>query len=303
MPAIVLALAASACAHMPPDGPERALYYDLRKAVELRETAESWFVDRIAVDELAGHAMRSGCRTPEPARDQLRRWLHWRIQEEGGSARSIYERTGDLGDAQESLSLERVEMLLAHADAHIDDCPFWIDASEDFSGIQATSDRVPLILESMGGGGVFIRGDTADLGGFGGGRALGGWGFSQRFTLATGLEIGGTGELEQQADGGRSLDAAFTAAVPLLFRFRDFGRYYDIELAATTRFFSARDTLPPGGRISFGLGLSTMRSDLYMPHGLLWVGYEIQPAYNGDLPQHIIMIGTRVGVSVDLRDL
>jgi hypothetical protein len=289
------------CAALPPSGPGRALYVDLRKAVELSEDTGGWVIDRIEIESQAGPALRSVCRVDPIERARLESWLDARIAREGGSAKEIYQRHGgDLDAAADALSYERVRALLRYAERHAaEDCPFYLHPESDFGGIEGDADRFVLWLESLGGGAVVIERGKAALGGGGGGRVLGAWGFGSRLTLAVGGELAGNGSFVDTKTGGRTIETTFTAAVPVVLRVSDFARVYDFEFAPIVRIATPGDELPPGLRVATAIGLTASRGSAFMPYLLLWFAYELHPAHGADPMDHSIRVGTRVGVDLD----
>lgn len=290
----------SACTTLPSQGPARGLYVDLRKAVDLSANTGGWVVDRVEIESQAGQALRSVCRVNAVERARLRAWLNAQIMLAGGSARATYERTGDLSDASEALTLERVRALLDYSELHADeDCPFWLAPEADFPGVEGDADRLVLWLESMGGGSVVLERSKAAIGGGGGGRILGGYGIGSRLTLAVGTEVGGHGSFVDNGDGARTIETTFTAALPVVLRITDIARIYDFEVAPVMRLDTNTGEFPPGVRVQTSLGFTTARGSVFMPYVALYVGYEVHPAHGADPMDHAFHLGTRVGVDAD----
>jgi len=286
------------CATLPTGRSESALYVDVRKAVELRESTE-WVVDRLEVEALAASAMRSACQADAPARERLLTWLDAEITRVGGPAEAAYRRDRD-ADIDASLSLERVRAVVRYADEHAHECPFWLIPEPDFAGVQSDAYRLVLLGESVGGGGMIVSGGRARLGGGGGGRLTLAVGVNQRITLGVGAEIGGIGSFgNEDATGGRSLVARFTAAVPLLLRITNVSRLIDFEIAATARWSSSDLRLPPGVRGAIGYGLTTVRVGPFMPTAVAYISYEYLPPGDGFGAEHLILLGTKVGLDFD----
>ncbi|MBI5518254.1 MAG: hypothetical protein HY909_31070 [Deltaproteobacteria bacterium] len=296
----LLALFALAgCASATPRGAsERALYGDLRRIVESHQRTD-WVVDRVEVDALAAVTLRSACQTPPAARRRLAAWLDAELARQGGTARAVYEaHGGSLSAASEALTLERVRLLSRYAEEHAaEDCPFWLTPRGRFSGVHGDARRFVVLAESLGGGGLLIRGGDVTLVGGGGVRLLPGVGVSERVTLAAGIELGGLGTLG--ANGESGVQALVSGAVPVLLRLQDGSRIVDLEAALTGTWRSREQPLDVGVRVSAGLGLVTLRVGSFMPYGLLWVGYEFQPAPQREGDAHIVQLGTRVGIDWD----
>ena len=293
---LFVAVSASGCMSAPEPRVERALYLDLRQVVELRQRAD-WVVDRLEVEDLAQASMRSICRVSAAERASTLRWIEAEIEAEGGSAKAVFEASGgDLDAVAELLTLERVLLMLqdGHARAGAD-CPFWLAPEADFAGVHSSADRFLLLLESRGGGALWILGDEVAFGGSGGGRLLFGWGAGDHFSAALGLEVGGGGLISSDSEA-QSINATFNSAVPLLLRYHDSSFVFDVELAAVNFSLPSDINLLPGGRVALGVGLRTPRVSAFMPGGMLQLGYELHPE-RGDFPvTHIVFVGTRVGV-------
>ena len=296
----LLASTCAACATLPEQPVERALFVDLRKFVELNQSS-GWYVDRSQLENNAEDILRSACQVDAARRDNLEAWLNGQIALEGGSAERVYRAHGeDLGAAADVLALERTRTFLRYAAAHTaDDCPFWLTPRDDFKGVQGDAHRMVLLAETTGYGSVVLEGSNAAIGGGGGGRLLFAHGIGPQYTLAIGGEIGGVGAFVANDKGGRSLDTTFVAGIPLLFRWTRYSRIFDFELAPIARLNPGDPLLPPGIRASIGGGLATMRASSFMPYALLWLGYEFHPSDSNSPADHSLHIGTRVGIDWD----
>jgi hypothetical protein len=296
-----LALCALGCTTLPSGGPARALYVDLRKAVDLSEGTGGWVVDRVEIEARAGSALRSVCRVDPVERARLRAWINAQIMLAGGPAREVYERNDDdLSEAQDALTLERVRALLDYAELRAsEDCPFWLKPEADFAGVEGDEARFVVWLESIGGGSVVLEDGEVALGGGGGGRLLAGYGLAPRLTLALGGEIGGHGAFVENSSGARTIETTFTAAMPLVLRVSDVVRIYDFEVAPVARLTGTRIESPPGVRTLAGVGFTSSRGSTFMPYLVVYVGYEVHPKDGTNLADHSFHIGTRVGVDAD----
>ena len=293
-----LTLLAATAWTLRPDSPvQRALYVDLRKAVELSDDT-GWVVDRVQLESNAEDAMRSACQVAPAERDDLDAWIGGQLALEGGSAAELYRKHDrDMGAASEALALERTRALLRYAHGHAgEDCPFWLEPDPEFRGVQSDEGRFVLFAETIGFGSLVIERGEGGVGGGGGGRLLLGRGFGPRLTLGFGAELGGTGAFVENEQGTRSIETTFMAAAPLLLRVTNYSRVFDFEAAARFRIDPGEALPPPGVRLSFGVGITTLRSSAFMPHGVLWVGYEYHPAFELDPEDHSVHVGTRVGV-------
>jgi hypothetical protein len=296
----LLAIALGGCATLPGGRAESALYVDVRKAVALRESAE-WIVDRLEVEGIAQSVMRSACQVDAPARERLIGWLDARIADAGGPAEAAYRRNRE-APIDEALSLERVRAVVQYADAHAHECPFWLEVDPYFDGVQTDARRFVLLAESFGGGGLILSRGGVRLGGGGGGRLTLAWGLDQRLTLGVGAEVGGIGTFGGEDDSGaRALVARFTAAVPLVLRITNLSRILDLELAPNARWSPSDLRLPPGVRVGVAYGVSTVRVGPFMPTAMLYLRYEYLPASRDgiDPSEHLILVGTKVGIDFD----
>lgn len=297
-----LALAAlallSACATLPPKPVERALYIDARKALH-GESRLGWTVDRVEIEEASGQTEPSACLVPEQQRKNLRTWIEARIAEEGGNAEAQYRAGVDIDDLDEVIDLERTRALLDAVESHVpEDCAFWSKPDPKFSGLHQTTRRFVLIAESVGGGSLLVSGGQVRTAGGGAARILPAWGFSARLQLAAGIEVGGDAVLEKTRDGSLAPVGAFRFGAPISLRLTDIDRIYDLELAAVTR-LTRGDLVPFGGRIALAGGISGLRRLGFMPAVQVWAAYEYYPAQDGQPGQHLLRLGTRVGIDWD----
>lgn len=292
-------LSACATAPLPEASPQRALYSDLRRTVETRQRA-SWFLDEEQIKAAAPTAMRSTCVLTADETAVLDRWLNERIELEGGPARLAFqEGAKTLDELGEVLVVERVQMLLRHAESRRQECPFWLERDEDFKGIHSDEGRFVIWLQSNGGGSLILSSGSLGFGGEGGGQLILAGGLTEHFALGFGGEVGGRGAVDSGASTGESLSANITVAAPLVFRFTWLTRVLDLEVAMTAVSPLDQWQPRPGVRFLLAGGLSATRLGPFMPVVMGMINYELQPA-NGDLPMtHIFRLGTRVGIDYD----
>jgi hypothetical protein len=292
-------LLAPGCATLPDDPVERALYADLRQIVDTRQRT-GWVVDGYEYEDAANGLMQSVCQVQEEKRLDLLDWFEDRIDEEGGPAAEAYEREGqDLGAIDELLTLERMRGALAYADERAAErCPFWLRPDPEFAGVQTDTDRVVILAESLGGLSLILR-DGIQFGGGGALRIMPAYGFSDRLTVASGLEVGGQGSISGVGtDEEQELEARPTGAIPLLFRLHDDTWVYDFEAAAISQYYQQAIS-PPGLRTAFGVGIGSVRIGSFMPYFVGFLAHEIEPSFK-DLPlSHAIRVGTRIGINFD----
>lgn len=294
-----LALLTLGCGPLPPPGPGRALYSDLQ-AVVVHEARTEWVVDRVELEQIAPRVLHSGCQVAPETRASLRAWVNESIEAQGGPAAAAFARSGDLDAVADLLTLERVSASLDYIDAHQGDCPFWLPVDPAFAGVQSDAHRFVLMLETMGGGQLVLRGGDTTLGGAGAGRVLAGYGLNSRLTLAGGVGLGGASTFPKDADGNRTVRPAWAFGLPVLLRVHAGSWRFDTEVAATARSpFEAPSDLRYGARVAQSFGVTTPRIAGVMPYVMLWVGHEWLPAMGGDDEVQIMRAGTRVGVNWD----
>jgi hypothetical protein len=296
---LLCALGCSACATLPADSVQRALYADVRQVVETRERV-GWIIDKYEIEDATPSLLQSVCQVSEESRLELLDWLDRRIEEEGGPAEVAYEKNdGDLGDIEELLTLERIRAGIEHADERADkDCPFWLDADPEFTGVQSDTERFVLIAESFGGLAVSRQNDDFLLGGGGALRILPGYGFNDRITAAIGIELGGSGSISQTGEE-QSVSARPVGGIPLLFRVHDDTWVYDLEFTPLTQYVDEKLSFPPGFRIAPAIGIGSVRIGSIMPVAVGLIAYEFHPEFEGLPTTHSIRIGTRIGVNFD----
>ena len=296
----VLAVSLSACGAAPSSPEGRHVYRDLRKIVDA-QARRSWVIDRVEIAQNEGNALRTLCQTTPAMRQEVRAFIDAQIVASGGPTAPRFAKGEAVDDLREVMALERTRRLFAHAVSHIEaDCPAWLRADPAFAGVQNDAHRFVLMLETMGGGQYFAGVEPAAFGGTGAARLLPGYGITERLTLAGGLEMGGASTFPRGDDGSRSVDASLTTGFPLLLRFQDRTLLVDTELTATLRSRDGSlDEPRPGLRISQGIGTSDVRLGSLMPYLVLWIGYEMLPAANGDEAAHILRAGTRLGFDWD----
>jgi len=293
---LVLVAATAGCAALPRQPTERALYIDARKALH-GESRLGWTVDRIELAEAAAQAEPSACRVTAARRKALRDWLGQRIALLGGPAEQQFRAGKDIDDLEEVIDLERTRALLEDVELHVPaDCPFWVKPSDTFKGLHSAANRFILIAESMGAGSISLVGRRIQAGGGGAARVFAGYGLSTHWQFAAGFEAGGDAVLQKE-DGSDTLapEGAFRFGVPAFLRLTDIDRIYDVEVAAIAR-LQDKEFKPWGARIGLAGGVAGLRRLGFMPSLQLWVGYEIFPAQDGLKTEHVMRLGTRVGI-------
>lgn len=296
---LILILLLAGCGARPTHPVEDALYTDLRIIVVTEERID-WIIDESEFQQITPRVMESVCQTPPPQRAGLRRWLDQAIQAEGGNAEQVWRSNGkDLGEVSDLLELERIRGALTHAEARLEDCPFWLEPDPNFTGVQSSRARFTILAESMGGMQLVLD-DELFLGAAANGRLIPLFGLTHHTNFGVGLEGGAASTFPRDKDGVRSVKAVFTLGVPLLFRVSNGPWRFDTEVAGTLRIpDSDTGQTQPGVRLSQAIGTTTVRIAGFMPYVMLWAGYEYIPDYNGNRGFSVIRAGPRVGVDWD----
>lgn len=300
--AVVIGLPLAALARPAPEAqPERALFLDLQKTVDSRARFE-WVADAVEIEAAARHTLRSLCHVDPAARARLRSWVTAEIAAQGGAAAPRYRNGEDQDDLETVVRLERIGAILDTMEPRLaSQCGFWTQPDADFAGVQTDNRRFVLMLETNGGGQVYLGRSPLTFGGAGAGRFLLGYGLDDRFTLAGGVELGASSTFPKDENTGtRSVRAAFLAGVPLLLRYARSTILWDTDLAMTVR--APEDDIEGwqyGFRLMQGFGTSELRIGNFMGYVLLTAGYEYVPANIQHETAHILRIGTRLGVDWD----
>jgi hypothetical protein len=290
--------ALGACATLPGAPTERALYIDARKALRA-ESRLGWTVDRIELAEAAVQTEQSACQVTPEARASLAAWVDQRIALLGGSAARLYQRGVPKRKLRELIDLEHTRAVLAQIAEHVPaDCPFWLTPSPTFSGVNTSAHRFVVLAEGMSGGSLSFSGGKVRAGAGGGARLFASYGTSDRTQLALGIEAGGDAVLQHRDEAAFEPEGLFLFGVPVLARWTDIDRIYDLELAAVTGLNEGKFS-PWGGRIALAGGVSGLRRMGFMPAVSVWLGYEAYPAQDGQPARHMIRLGTRVGIDWD----
>jgi len=292
----------AACSHaLPQEASERALVRDLVHIVQARDQV-GWALDDLEVQAALPDAMASACRVRPEARAGALEWLDGHVQELGGPVEAAWRARGRKLAAVDELWLyDRTRLLLRTADdwARQGKCPFWLEPNGGFTGNQDYHRKLVLSLET--GGRVYgqAEGRKTGFGGGGGGRLLGGYGITDRFTLMGGFEIGGAGRFTDVRTGERvSVPAVLLfAGVPVVARFHDISDHVDLEAGPIAYFNQLRGKVQVGGRAGVGVGVSRLVVRGILPSLTLSVTYDYIPAERGAPVVHQIGAGLRAGLS------
>jgi hypothetical protein len=201
----------------------------------------------------------------------------------------------NINDYGGALQRERVYHALRYASENRSACPFWILPNPKAYSIHADSYRGQIILETMGSLQYVMQGQDHQIGGAGQGRVLGMYGFGLHWGLALGVEVGGASVFPKDSEGQRTVKAMWSAGLPVMFRYWYKRIRFDTEVAAVMRKSDDNweDSLV-GYRVAQSVGVSALRIFGFLPHFMIWGGYE---SYYGKQDIQVIRIGTRVGVS------
>jgi hypothetical protein len=289
----VCGAAASGCATLPEAPQERALYIDLRTAVDASEDG-GWTVDQVRLRANSEPALRSLCQVEPHTRAALEAWLDDQIARAGGPAQRAYLEHGRKLDAVSGiLSLERTRALLQYANSRAEqDCPFWLTPNPHFAGIQGDANRWVLLGETQAFATLTVPTNVPALGG--GGRLFLGHGIGPQLTLAVGGDVAASGAFIPSSMGG--LDASVSIATPVLLRLARFSRLFDVELAPVVRLDRGQKAFPPGARIEVGGGFSAVRASAFMSYFMIYLGYEFHPHTQSAPADHTFQLGTRLAL-------
>ena len=204
------------------------------------------------------------------------------------------------------IDLERTAALLDDVELHVPaDCPFWIKPSDHFEGLHTTANRFILIAESMGAGSLSLVANRVVAGGGGAARIFAGYGFSPHWQLAAGLEGGGDAILQKPDEQGRhgrrraQCRGRVSLRCPGFFAADRRRPHLRRRAGRDCARLKDGDFNPWGARIGLAGGVAGLRRLGFMPSLQLWFGYEVFPAQNGLQAEHVLRLGTRVGVDWD----
>lgn len=296
--AAIAAILSSACASrpLPPRGTQDALYRDLERLVSLSDSA-GWQIDRLELDGMLESALQSVCRVDTASTAALADWLDVRAQELGGPVERAYVDSGrDLDAIEDLLEVDRIRMLLRHAENHRDDdCPFWIEPEAKFHGEQIFDDRFLLFLAG-GGKGIFVeQGGHADISFGGAGRLLIGRSFGARITAYVGLEGGAVASFPRDENGGRSnLVLGLDGVAPLVVRYRFVNTYVEGEAGWYGRITEDTKRIESGYHFGVAVGGQTSKQLSFFP------GIGIAASYEHARDLQTVKVGLRVSAELPL---
>jgi hypothetical protein len=286
-------------------GPSRAaaaLILDLEKIVEV-QVSIGWKIDRYELEEMMADALLSVCRTTDETRSAALTALDDRLDAIGGPPEEAYRASGGrYKEISQNLFVGRVRALLEEAIRRApSECPFYIAQEPDFPGVQIDAHRFSI---SVAGGGLFTAqhwgGSVFEVGAGGAGRLLVGYGFSPRWSMLMGPELGVTAIFDQN-EVSTNFPLQFVGAVPVVVRLRSVTWHYDMEAAPLGFYTKAEGEVSFGVRGGFLVGVSTLRIRGIMP----WfgVGANVEYIFPTDARGGLTLLkgGARVGFDWDVR--
>lgn len=298
---LLIAAFTMACASRPLPAPkvQSVLYRDLERLVSLSDSA-GWQIDRLELDGMLENALLSVCQVDTATASALLDWLDVRASELGGPVAVAYEERGrDLGEVSELLEVERIRMLLRHAQNWRDsDCPFSVRIDPQFRGEQIFDDRF-LLQVATGGKGILVeeRG-RADISFGGAGRLLIGRSFGAFLTAYIGAEIGAIASFPRDPDGGRSnLVLGLDGVAPLVLRWRFVNTYLEAEAGWYGHITEDEKRLDNGYHLGIAVGGQASKQLWFQP---FFPGAGLAVTYEraGDL--NAFKVGIRVSAELPL---
>ena len=275
----------------------RSLLSDVARIVAAQEV-EEWFSDREALRGIEVHALASVCRATPEARAWALAGLRKRHAEKG-NPQALYAQDGHVSARVEAaLSIQRQLLLLEAALARAAECPFWIEPTPGFAGLQSDRQRLTISVES--GGNVQFRRTLSHwtFGGGGLGRLLFGYGIDGRTSLLFGPEFGGGAMLRPGTNASQFVINYFPA-VPLVLRNRRLTFHYDFEVAPVALFQADNTNISYGGRVGGTFAFTGLRRRNVLPWAGLAVAYEYYFEGGGRAPTHFLRGGLRFGLPWD----
>lgn len=283
-----LALLCACAPTLPQEPVTRALVRDVERVVDVRQRV-GWVVDETEIEAVLPDVLMSACRVEPATRAAGLAWLDGEVALRGGSPAEAWLRAGkNLDKIEDLLLLSRARLVLARADEWVraGKCPFWMEPSPRFDGVQVVANRWILGAEA---GGRFIVGQENGVSGFGaggGGRVLGGYGFGERNSLFLAVEAGGGARFTKVPIGERATIPDFLAivAVPVVGR-RTFGLsgFVEAEVGFMAYLNNVEARVEPGFRAGVALGGTFVRLKRgLLPRFAFAVAMDHAPGWGSD---------------------
>ena len=311
----LLPVLALACAPVWPQHPaERALVRDLTRVVDVRTRVGGWLIDETELLIAVPDAMRSVCQVERAHREAASAWLDQQIAAEGGDVGKRWREKGkDLDDVAKLLRLTRTRLVLRRAGewADLGRCPFWLETSPSFAGVNTQGGRFILTVE--GGGRFtpeFILGEVK-YGAGGGGRVLGGYGLGENWSLSTGFELSSSARFSNLQLGEQSElpEIILIAAVPIVWRVHlGLSTFLELETGAMG-YFDEGSADPTTGKVAarfnqglhlgVALGAAYLRLERgFIPKFAFAVTLDHVPGRDGRPTITQLGIGLRTGIDL-----
>lgn len=280
--------------------------------VDIRSSV-GWVVDEHELTQVLPDVMKSACQVPEEARRGALAWLDAAVAERGGDVALAWRaRNKKLGDVEDLLFYTRTRLVLQRAEDWVraGRCPFWLEPTPDFAGVQTQGSRWVLTLE--GGGRVTeeLALGTVRWGGGGSGRLLVGYAFGERHLLSIGPEAGGDARFTNLELGQVNEFPQLVAfgALPIVYRYQ-LGLSAHAEVEAGPLAYVDEASADGTGRVSavyyggvrtgFAVGGTYLRlSRGVIPKFSVAVTTDIIPAVAGRPTLLQIGIGIRTGIDI-----
>ena len=223
------------------------------------------------------------------------------------------QRGRDLDKVDELLRLTRTRLLLSRAMEWADTgrCPFWLEPSERFAGVNTLGGRLFLTLE--GGGRFTLEFALGEVkyGGGGSGRLMAGYGFSHSWALSVGLEAGGSARFTNLQLGAQSDLPSLVGlgVIPVVLRWQ-FGLSTFAELeAGPMAYFDEGSADPITGQVAaqfdggIHLGLAIGATYLRLERGIIpklafSITVDHVPGRDGKPSLSQLGIGARTGIDL-----
>jgi hypothetical protein len=289
------ALCGAGCRSLPAHPVDRGLFEDVRAAVAERE-ALGWGTDTVSAPHAAAQVAESLCRAGPEARERVARFVDEELARAGGPE----PRPLAPGADGHRVRLQRARATLAWWESSGEDClGLYGPPDPAFRGVSGDHGRVVVLFELVNGLTGILRDGKLTVGPGLGLRLMPAYGISPRLTVGLGVDAGGYTEFRKDLADDSVLAGRFMLAVPLLLRFRDGGRIFDVEAGLSTRLDGIEPLLPPGFKVGVGFGTLSPRHGSVAGGLVFWGGYEYQPERPRFPAEHIFRVGTRILFDLD----
>jgi len=296
--ALTLALGTATTSAAPPSPASAALLRDLSTIVLVAEQ-QLWHLDHYEIEALVPAALQCICRAAPETRAEALTWLKAETKRLGGPPKAAWLAAGrDLDAIAPLLTVDRTRMVLETAQGFADArCPFWIAPQGAYRDRHRATQRFTFNFD---GGGLFTATSLDDelrLGGGGSGRLTVAYGFSPRWSIRFGPELGGAGLLRESLET-EDIEVTLFGAVMTSLRRRANLWHWDIEAGPITAGVPWRDVQRYGGRLGTIIGITYPRIARAQPWAGVRAAIDYLPGQRGADAQWIWRSGFRVGFDV-----